>query len=160
MSVMRRMKSASPTTSVSRKSHIRDLFRSRSDAIRSSIFIVLLTLKTVLPFGTASVASSKLPVYTDTRTRGSSIWLKAYVNAGVPEFHIRTASARYCVTKGSRFDEAGYIAIPDCFVWGGAEWGLEPPQQLDGVPLHIVKTCNATLGHYGEMAGGQPWVYS
>uniref|UniRef100_A0A7S3T9S5 Uncharacterized protein n=1 Tax=Emiliania huxleyi TaxID=2903 RepID=A0A7S3T9S5_EMIHU len=61
--------------------------------------------------------------------------------------------------QGSRFDEAGYIAIPDCF-WGGAEWGLEPPQQLDGVPLHIVKTCNATLGHYGEMAGGQPWVYS
>lgn len=61
--------------------------------------------------------------------------------------------------QGSRFDEAGYIAIPDCF-WGGAEWGLEPPQQLDGVPLHIVKTCNATLGHYGEMAGGQLWVYS
>ena len=30
--------------------------------------------------------------------------------------------------QGSRFDEAGYIAIPDCF-WGGAEWGLEPPQR-------------------------------
>jgi len=59
--------------------------------------------------------------------------------------------------QGTRFDEPGYIAIPDCF-WGGAEYGLEPPPDLSGVPLHIVKTANATLGHYGEMAGGQPWV--
>ena len=58
---------------------------------------------------------------------------------------------------GGRFDEPGYIAIPDCF-WGDAAYGLAPPPNLDGVPLHIVKTANATGGHYGEMAGGQPWV--
>ena len=58
---------------------------------------------------------------------------------------------------GTHFDEAGYIAIPDCF-WGDKEFGLEPPANLDGVPLHMVKTANATYGHYGEMAGGQPWV--
>ena len=60
--------------------------------------------------------------------------------------------------NGTRFDEPGYIAIPDCF-WGDAEFGLEPPPDVDGVPLHIVKTANATWGHYGEMAGGQPWVF-
>jgi len=60
--------------------------------------------------------------------------------------------------NGTRFDEPGYIAIPDCF-WGDRAYGLEPPQDLSGVPLHMVKTSNATYGHYGEMAGGQPWVY-
>ena len=60
---------------------------------------------------------------------------------------------------GSRFDEIGYIAIPDCF-WGSAEHGLEPPPDLNDVPLHMVKTSNATWGHYGEMAGGQPWSFS
>jgi len=55
------------------------------------------------------------------------------------------------------FEEPGYIAIPDCF-WGGSEYGLEAPVNLTGVPLHIVKTANATEGHYGEMSGGQPWV--
>ena len=60
--------------------------------------------------------------------------------------------------KGTRFDEPGYIAIPDCF-WGGREYGLMPPPNLDGLPLHIVKTANATLGHYGDMAGAQPWVF-
>jgi len=59
--------------------------------------------------------------------------------------------------RGTRFDEPGYIAIPDCF-WGGAEFGLEPPIDLDGVPLHVVKRANATTAHYGEMAGAQPWV--
>ena len=34
----------------------------------------------------------------------------------------------------------------------------EPPINLEGVPLHVVKIANATEGHYGEMAGGQPWV--
>ena len=29
---------------------------------------------------------------------------------------------------------------------------------LTDVPLHIVKIANATYAHYGEMAGGQPWV--
>jgi hypothetical protein len=61
------------------------------------------------------------------------------------------------VLKGGRFDEPGYIAIPDCF-WGDAQFGLEPPVNLTGVPLHMVKRSNATFGHYGEMAGGQPWV--
>ena len=56
------------------------------------------------------------------------------------------------------FDEPGYIAIPDCF-WGGAENGLEPPPDLTGVPLHVVKTANATLGHYGEMSGTRTWGY-
>ena len=60
--------------------------------------------------------------------------------------------------SGTRFDEPGYIYIPDCF-WGDALYGLEPPLDLEGVPLHIVKTANATLGHYGEMAGGQSWVF-
>jgi len=59
---------------------------------------------------------------------------------------------------GTRFDEPGYIAIPDCF-WGAAEFGLEPEPNLTGVPLYMVKTSNATWGHYGEMAGGQPWVF-
>ena len=44
--------------------------------------------------------------------------------------------------------------------YGGAEYGLEPPVNLGGVPLHVVKTCNATHAHYGEIAGGQPWVLS
>ena len=57
---------------------------------------------------------------------------------------------------GSHFDEDGYIAIPDCF-WGKSENGLEPPLDLDGLPLFIVKHSNASWGHYGEMAGGQPW---
>ena len=61
--------------------------------------------------------------------------------------------------NGSKFDEPGYIAIPDC-MWGGKEFGLEPPADVDGLPLHLVKTCNATYAHYGEMAGGQPWVLS
>jgi hypothetical protein len=61
-------------------------------------------------------------------------------------------------TRGSRFDEPGYIAIPDCF-WGDAEFGLEPPPDLRGVPIHVVKKANATSGHYGEMSGGQPWVF-
>jgi hypothetical protein len=53
--------------------------------------------------------------------------------------------------NGTRFDEPGYIAIPDCF-WGDRAYGLEPPQNLSGVPLHMVKTSNATYGHYGESA--------
>merc|ERR1711924_413196 len=51
---------------------------------------------------------------------------------------------------GTRFDEAGYIAIPDCF-WGAEEYGLEAPINVEGIPLHMVKTSNATWGHYGEM---------
>ena len=70
-----------------------------------------------------------------------------YGGSGDPKLH------------GTRFDEEGYIAIPDCF-WGDAEYGLEPPVDVDGVPIHIVKTANASTPHYGEMAGGQPWVLS
>jgi len=58
--------------------------------------------------------------------------------------------------NGTHFDEAGYIAIPDC-LWGSTDQGLEPPLNLTGVPLFIIKTSNATIGHYGEMAGGQPF---
>ena len=61
-------------------------------------------------------------------------------------------------TNDTRFSEPGYIAIPDC-MWGSAEFGLEQPLNLTDVPLHMVKTSNATWGHYGEMAGGQPWVF-
>ena len=46
----------------------------------------------------------------------------------------------------------------DC-LWGSDEYGLEAPVDLTGVPLHVVKTSNATWGHYGEMSGGQPWVF-
>jgi len=62
------------------------------------------------------------------------------------------------VLNGTRFDETGYIAIPQC-TWGAAEFGLTPPPDLTGVPLHIIKKANATWPHTGEMAGGQPWVY-
>jgi len=53
--------------------------------------------------------------------------------------------------------KAGYIAIPDCF-WGSREQGLEPPLDIKGVPIFILKTANATNGHYGEMSGGQPFI--
>lgn len=59
--------------------------------------------------------------------------------------------------NGTRFDEAGYIAIPDC-EWGNAEQGLLPPLNVTGMPLFMLKTVNASRGHYGEMAGGQPFV--
>jgi len=59
--------------------------------------------------------------------------------------------------NGTKFDEAGYIAIPDCF-WGSREQGLEPPLDIKGVPIFILKTANATNGHYGEMSGGQPFI--
>ena len=64
------------------------------------------------------------------------------------------------ISGDPRFDEEGYIAIPDCF-WSDKHeaYGLAPTLDLTGVPLHVVKTANATWGHYGEMAGGQPWVY-
>ena len=31
----------------------------------------------------------------------------------------------------------------------------KPAPDLSGVPLRIVKRCNATYGHHGEMAHGQ-----
>jgi len=58
--------------------------------------------------------------------------------------------------SGSRFDEAGYIALADC-LWGDEALGLEAPADVDGVPLHIVKKTNATFGHYGEMSGTRTW---
>jgi hypothetical protein len=61
------------------------------------------------------------------------------------------------INESDKFDELGYIAIPDCF-WGDSEFGLESPINVTGLPLHVVKRSNATIGHYGEMAGGQPWV--
>ena len=59
---------------------------------------------------------------------------------------------------GTKFDEPGYIAIPDC-LWGDTKYGLEFPVNVSGVPLYMIKRSNATYGHYGEMSGGQPWVY-
>lgn len=69
-----------------------------------------------------------------------------YGGSGAPELN------------GTRFDETGYIAIPDCF-WGPEEFGLEAPMDLTDVPLFMLKKANATWPHYGEMAGGQPFVY-
>ena len=56
----------------------------------------------------------------------------------------------------TRFDETGYIAIPDC-LWGSPEHGLIAPINTSKVPLFILKIANATNAHYGEMAGGQPF---
>ena len=56
----------------------------------------------------------------------------------------------------TRFDETGYIAIPDC-LWGSPEHGLIVPINTSKVPLFILKIANATNAHYGEMAGGQPF---
>ena len=55
---------------------------------------------------------------------------------------------------GVRFDEPGYVSVPPC-VWGRAVDGLEPPPDLAGVVLRIVKRANATFGHHGEMAHGE-----
>ena len=52
--------------------------------------------------------------------------------------------------KLDRFEEQGYIAVPPC-LWGSVEHGLDPPPNLDGVTLRIVKTSNATYGHHGEV---------
>jgi hypothetical protein len=56
------------------------------------------------------------------------------------------------------YQEPGYIEIPPC-VWGKAEHGLEPPPPLDNVPLFLIKTSNATVGHFGEMAAAQVYTY-
>jgi len=53
-----------------------------------------------------------------------------------------------------QYDESGFILVPPC-LWGSREHGLEPPPNLDGIMLHVVKTANATYGHHGEMAHGQ-----
>eukprot|EP00931_Biecheleriopsis_adriatica_P087805 TRINITY_DN62221_c0_g1_i1.p1 TRINITY_DN62221_c0_g1~~TRINITY_DN62221_c0_g1_i1.p1 ORF type:complete len:638 (-),score=78.15 TRINITY_DN62221_c0_g1_i1:87-1958(-) len=84
-------------------------------------------------------------------------------NATVGKLICRTApiygGTGHPTLRGTRFDEPGYIAIPDC-EWGSEEYGLELPIDVTGLPLHIVKRANATDGHYGEMSGGQPWVLS
>jgi hypothetical protein len=56
------------------------------------------------------------------------------------------------------FDEPGYILQPPC-LWGGAEFGLEPPPDTTGHILHSVKTSNATYGHHGEMAWQQMYYF-
>ena len=50
------------------------------------------------------------------------------------------------------------IILTSEYSFKGAPWGLEQPPDLTGFPLHVVKTANATTGHYGEMSGAQPWV--
>ena len=52
--------------------------------------------------------------------------------------------------SGEKFEERGYIAVPPC-LWGSAEHGLDPPPNLEGVTLRIVKRSNATYGHHGEV---------
>mmetsp|Transcript_48596 Transcript_48596/g.135802 ORF Transcript_48596/g.135802 Transcript_48596/m.135802 type:complete len:784 (-) Transcript_48596:90-2441(-) len=58
-----------------------------------------------------------------------------------------------------RFDEAGFILVPPC-LWGSSEYGLEPPVDLSGTMVTIVKITNATYGHHGEMAHGQVFSLS
>ena len=40
-------------------------------------------------------------------------------------------------------------------MWGLPADGLEPPPDLTGVTLRVVKKTNATHGHHGEMAHGE-----
>ena len=53
-----------------------------------------------------------------------------------------------------RFDEPGFIAQPPC-LFGKPEHGLDPPPELTGLQVWMVKRSNATYGHHGEMAHGQ-----
>ena len=56
--------------------------------------------------------------------------------------------------RGVRMDEPGFIRVPPC-VWGEPADGFEPPPDLTGVTLLVVKRANATYGHHGEMAHGE-----
>jgi hypothetical protein len=58
----------------------------------------------------------------------------------------------------SPFGEPAYILQPPC-LWGKAEHGLEAPPKLDNLTLFLVKTSNATVGHYGEMAAAQVYTF-
>ena len=124
---------------------------SASDAScrRTSKTLALRTLtSSVRLFGTI-VASARTPLSACNASVGKLLCEERPVHGG----------SGNPTQNNTRFDEPGYIAIPDCF-WGDAAFGLEAPLNLTGVPLHMVKTCNATFEHYGEMAGGQPWVLS
>jgi len=57
-----------------------------------------------------------------------------------------------------KFDEEGYFLLPPC-KWGSAEFGLEPPPDVTGQVLGMVKTSNATNGHTGEMVAGQVLIH-
>ena len=52
---------------------------------------------------------------------------------------------RHANNTGGRFQEAGFVAVPPC-LWGSPEHGLDPPPNLEGVTLRIVKESNATYG--------------
>ena len=67
-------------------------------------------------------------------------------NPADPHSKFRKGTSR----KLDRFEELGYIAVPPC-LWGSAEHGLDPPPNLEGLTLRIVKTSNATYGHHGEV---------
>ena len=56
-------------------------------------------------------------------------------------------------------DEPGFIAVPPC-VWGAKADGFEEPPQLTGLTVTVVKKCNGTYGHHGEMAHGQIYYVS
>jgi hypothetical protein len=50
------------------------------------------------------------------------------------------------------FDETGYIAVPPC-VFGDASVGLQPSISLPpSTRLFSIKTCQADVGHHGEMS--------
>ena len=54
-------------------------------------------------------------------------------------------------------NEPGFVAVPPC-VWGESSdynGAVKPPPELSGLSMRIVKRCNATYGHHGEMAHGQ-----
>ena len=59
---------------------------------------------------------------------------------------------------GTRFDEPGYIAIPDCF--GDArEWGWSHRPGFDRVPRSTSsRRRTRRMATTAEMSGAQPWV--
>ena len=57
----------------------------------------------------------------------------------------------FLVRPTTRYDEAGYLALPPC-LWGDAEEGLQPSVFLGpNTPMiSIKKNRNTDMGHYGE----------
>ena len=62
-----------------------------------------------------------------------------------PTYGGRNPTQRHANNTGGRFQEAGFVAVPPC-LWGSPEHGLDPPPNLEGVTLRIVKESNATYG--------------
>ena len=69
------------------------------------------------------------------------------------------------ISKSDKYNDKATLVFPPGIAkphairdWSRALDSLIVDRDLTDVPLHSVKVCNATWGHYGEMAGGQPWV--